>query len=433
MTTLTVTATVANGSLSFSFPAPVDGVAPASADVIAALANNSAFVTAVEGGAPVPTPTPAPAGKFGVAVSGKNLINTATGNTVQLRGTNVSGLESVAIQGWSAGDPFGGMAPNLASVKAWNINTIRLPLNSASWLGMTTFDTSGATRNADPGSNYQATVLSQVQAMTAAGFFVILDLHWSAPNLNIAGRASVPLSPLGQAPMADASYAIAFWTQVANMFKGYPNVMFDLFNEPYIDRLPNVSNAWQVLRDGGTLTQFPDNTTGSTVNLNQNLTSAGMQAMLNAVRGTGATNVILSAGLAYSADESQWVAYAPVDPLKQLACSVHWYPTWNTTPGTTAYNTLDTNVTAQILAVQAAGFPVVLGEIGGHCANGSPPDGFTQNVLAFIDANALSVCAWTWNFWGQTDNDLIKDATGTPTDGFGVVYKAWTTSKPTLY
>jgi hypothetical protein len=35
--------------------------------------------------------------------------------------------------------------------------------------------------------------------------------------------------------MADTDNSIAFWTQVATDYKTYPNVIFDLFNEPHLD------------------------------------------------------------------------------------------------------------------------------------------------------------------------------------------------------
>jgi endoglucanase len=71
-----------------------------------------------------------------------------------------------------------------------------------------------------------------------------------------------------------------FWTSVANTFKNDTSVVFDLFNEPYPDRAASASasasdQAWTCWRDGGTCPGI-----GYDV--------AGMQDMLDAVRGTGA-------------------------------------------------------------------------------------------------------------------------------------------------
>ena len=56
--------------------------------------------------------------------------------------------------------------------------------------------------------------------------------------------------------MADADHAIAFWTAVATAYGNQPNVIFDLFNEPFISDW----NCWLVGGpcaqdyDGGTYT-----------------------------------------------------------------------------------------------------------------------------------------------------------------------------------
>src|SRR5256714_4582287 len=104
--------------------------------------------------------------------------------------------------------------------------------------------------------------------------------------------------------MPDMQYSPTFWTQVATAFKGNNAVVFDLFNEPYPDAansFADATEAWTCLRDGGTCTGI-----GYQV--------AGMQTLVNSVRATGATNVIMSAGLTWTNDLSQWLAYEPKDP-----------------------------------------------------------------------------------------------------------------------
>ncbi|MEP6884243.1 MAG: hypothetical protein ABJC66_05790 [Gammaproteobacteria bacterium] len=56
---------------------------------------------------------------------------------------------------------------------------------------------------------------------------------------------------------------------------------------------------WDVLRHGGTLTQY---ITGDGANYAVNYTwqIAGMQQLIDAVRATGATNVILGAGVSFA-------------------------------------------------------------------------------------------------------------------------------------
>jgi endoglucanase len=367
-----------------------------------------------------------------IRVQSGHLVD-GNGHTVQLRGADVSGLEFTAIQGWSPSDPWGGQSPSWPALQSWKLNAVRIPLNEASWLGLTTYDwptgsqTVGTARQADPGNNYKQTVENAVNAAVAAGMYVILDLHINSPDAQVPGiSGKVPTSPTQQNPMADADHSIAFWTSVASTFKNNPAVIFDLFNEPHIDNFLNVVNyrdptAWIALRDGGTCTQFITN--GVTVN--QNFQTVGMQALLNAVRATGATNVVMSAGVSWAQDTSLWTTYAPSDPLNQLTASWHAYPqgfsgTAATVPG---YGTDNYTWAATILA---ASFPIIIGETGDHSAAGTVGAPFMANLLPWVDQNGVSTLGWSWNAWGASDDDLIKDTSGTPSDGYGQAFQAWT-------
>jgi aryl-phospho-beta-D-glucosidase BglC (GH1 family) len=389
----------------------------------------SATVTVQGTGAPS---TPPVSSALSIRVQGSHLVD-GNGNTVQLRGADASGLEFVAIQGWSPSDPWGGQAPNWQAMKSWKLNAVRIPLNEASWLGLTTYDwptgsqTAGTPRQADPGNNYKQTVTNAVNAAVAAGLYVILDLHISSPDALVPGiSGKVPTSATVQNVMADADHSVAFWTSVAGTFKSNPAVIFDLFNEPHIDSFLNVigfrdATAWIALRDGGTATQFITN--GATVN--QNFQTVGMQALLNAVRATGATNVVMTAGISWAQDTSQWTTYAPSDPLHQLAASWHAYPqgfsgTAATVPG---FGTDNYTWASTILA---AGYPVIAGETGDHSAAGTVGAPFMANLLPWLDQTGISVTGWTWDAWGAVDDDLIKDSSGTPSDGYGQAFHTWT-------
>jgi hypothetical protein len=194
---------------------------------------------------------------------------------------------------------------------------VRLPLNEDSWLGLTCTDTGNSTRSADPGDNYQSSVETQVEEANAAGIYVVLDLHWAAPGSSC---------PMLQTQMADTDHSLTFWTSIANTFKNNPSVIFELYNEPYFDSGFS-GDQWAALLDGGTLTSYPaTGNSGVWEQINTSWTSAGMQQMLNAVRATGATNVILTAGVSYNNDLSGWLTHMPSDPLNQLAASWHPYP-----------------------------------------------------------------------------------------------------------
>jgi len=141
---------------------------------------------------------------------------------------------------------------------------------------------------------------------------------------------------------------------------------------------------------------------------------AGMQSLVTAVRATGATNVIMSPGLTWTNDLSQWLAYKPSDPSGNLMASWHSY-NFNACVSTTCWD-------SQIGAV-AAQVPVTAGEIGQNtCAHD-----YIDQLMAWADAHGVGYLAWTWNPWGAcagSGNDLIEDWNGTPTQTYGVGFKA---------
>ena len=338
------------------------------------------------------------------------------GKTVQLRGVNVSGPEFVSVQGWST-SPWGGQTgdanPNWEAMKSWKVNSVRIPLNEASWLGYACTDDSGKTRDPDPGHNYQATVKRAVEEATAAGLYVILDLHWTAPG---------KFCPLAQNPMADADHSIEFWRSIATMFKDVPSVLFELFNEPFIFWTTSGANPWQVLRDGGTFTKY---VTGSASRYTADYTwkSAGMQQMLDAIRLTGATNVVLAGAPSWSQDLSQWVSYQPTDPLNQLGAVWHAYPDSGVVGSAGAsVPKYGTDAYSWAQSVVDAGVPLVLTETGDHNAPGTSGSPFVSKVLPWADQHGASYLGWAWDVWGNHDNVLIKDKSGTPTDGYGTYF-----------
>ena len=344
-----------------------------------------------------------------ISVSGASLVD-GNGKTVQLRGVNISGLEFVAIGGWT-NDPWGGQTgtpvPQWSTIASWGANAVRLPLNEASWLGYTCTNTDGSTHNPDPGGNYKATVLDSVTAAQAAGLYVILDLHWTAPGT---------YCPRNQDKMADADNATTFWTSVATAYKGNPGVLFEMFNEPMVyDQTTLLSGAsWtQTLSPGG----------GAPTTYNW--TSAGMNALIAAVRATGAKNVVLVGGQNYDSDLSQWLTQKPVDKLNQYAAVWHAYPAYGAVFGTAAWNLPNYGQAAydSAKAIVNAGIPVVITEFGYHNATGTTNAPFASNLLPWADTNGISYLGWSWDKWSGPDFILIQDAAGTPTDGYGTYVK----------
>jgi hypothetical protein len=245
-------------------------------------------------------------------VAGNRLIDAASGTTYVPRGVNWPSFEYACQQGWgysADADPTASRptAENAALIASWNINTVRLPLNQDCWLGDDAMPAFGDV------AGYRAAVQDWVAKLHAAGIAVILDLHWTGPNGAIAD---------GQRAMTD-DRSDDFWLSVATTFRDDPSVIFDVFNEPYSRFEGNVlafDLTWQCWRDGGCAVPRPtqdqplDGTT---------YTALGMQALVNAVRATGARQPVMVAGIDYANDLSQWLANRPADT--QLVASWHNY------------------------------------------------------------------------------------------------------------
>ncbi|MFC9396348.1 cellulase family glycosylhydrolase [Streptomyces sp. NPDC057027] len=339
---------------------------------------------------PTPTPptTPPPVtGAPELSVSG-NRFTDQNGATRRLLGVNRSGGEFMCVQGHGF---FDGPVDD-ASVQAiagWKANTVRIPLNEECWLGLDNI------RPEYRGTDYIAAVKDLVAKVLAHGMTPVVELHWTHGQYtgNSAGCSDVYASC--QKPMPDAQYTPAFWTSVANTFKNDRRIVFDLFNEPYPDRATSTATqAWSCWRDGGACPGI-----GYEV--------AGMQDLVDAVRATGARNLVLVPGLAYSNDLGQWLAYRPTDPAGNLAAAWHVY-NFNACADETCWS--DT------LAPVAAHVPLLAGEIGENTCGHA----FIDRVMRWFDDRGLSYLGWTWNTWNCGSGPaLITSYDGTPTP-FGI-------------
>jgi hypothetical protein len=355
---------------------------------------------------------------MGTAGSPGHIVD-GSGKTVQLHGADRSGTEFACVNG---GGFFDGPSDQtgIDAMKAWNVNAVRVPLNADCWLGI------NGVASAYAGANYQNAIAGWVNLLTQNGMVVILDLHWTAPGTTLANS---------QIPMADADHSPTFWSQVAAAYKGNGQVIFDLFNEPFI-------TDWGCWTSGGMCAQ--DNGTTYAV--------AGMASLLKAVRDAGAQNVIIMGGLGYSSDMSQWVTSvngipnlpAPLNGISiaNVAASWHAYDfnseqsmcpsQYNNYMGTCA-SAQSTAMATSATSVLSAGFPVVIGETGISAFSASSAMPFTSmqitdletwfdNLLDWAEMQGQGYLAWSWDT--DTDPVLVTDYTGTPTTDFGVTYKA---------
>ena len=134
-----------------------------------------------------------------------------------------------------------------------------------------------------------------------------------------------------------------------------------------------------------------------------------MQQLVDAVRATGAKNLLLLGGIAYSNSLAQWVDYAPHDPLNNIGAAVHIY-NFNYCSNEKCWN--------QHVAPVASKYPVVATEVGENDCTGS----FVTPLLSWLDQNAGGhYLPWTFNTWdcksgpaliSSYDNDGVTTAYG---------------------
>lgn len=394
-----VTATVA------TLPAPATGpVTPPSPQNLPLPSSLATNPLAPSGNTPATLPSlpPLTIGPMsGLHVSGNKLKN-LFGQTVFLHGVNRGGTEAECTRGQdqifaSSGQSF------VDQMKAWNINTVRIPLNEHCWLGIN----AGPANAAYVGAAYRKHVIDLVNLLTSSknGFAVILDLHWSGPGTALA---------VGQQPMPDADHSSDFWSSVASTFALNDSVIFDLFNEPW----PNFSYgpqssamAWQCWLNGGNSCSDPAIP----------YKTVGMQSLVSTVRATGAGNVIMLGGLQYSNELSQWLTYKPLDIRGNLAAAWHAYSPDNFCSNRACWDISIAPVMDQV--------PVITGEFGAKPnADGTCGTAALNDLWSFLEGKQQGYLAWVFRAWGgdcsQNFNwSLQASEDGTPT-AYGAVYKA---------
>ena len=77
------------------------------------------------------------------------------------------------------------------------------------------------------------------------------------------------------------------------------------------------------------------------------------------------------------------------------------------------------------MKIRIARIPVIVTETGDRNASGTVGAPLVANVTAWSDRHGVSVIGFCWNVFGEPDNVLIKDVDGTPTDGYGHVFRNW--------
>lgn len=311
-------------------------------------------------------PANAPAvGPF--SVSG-NLIKNGNGQPFFVHGVDRPSLEW-SCRGQSITGKAGIPASDFSTIRSsWHANAVRVPLNQDYWLSST--GAKVAVGSYCP--NYISTVKAVVAEIQANHMVAILDLHWS-------DRGSTMNQP-GQQPMADAN-SVRFWHSVASTFGSDNGVMFELYNEPH-------SVSWSVWRNGGPVT-----VNGNTYQ------AAGMQQLYDAVRSTGASNVVIAGGLKWAYDLTG-VTNGYALSGSNIAYASHPY-SFKSGTSPAAWE--------QYFGQVAQTHPVIATEFGTYATTVTPYD---SAILRFFDSHGIGYTGWAWWNGGPKFPSLIDNASG---------------------
>lgn len=292
----------------------------------------------------------------GFTVRGTDVLDPG-GNKAVLHGVNRMGYHR-----WThGGTQFNDGEHEAVHVERWGADVVRIHLNQEYWL------TDCPAYEAPHGrmSTYRNVIASEVEAFTSRGVYTILDLHQVGGGL---ATRCLESAARGLKPMAD-SKSPEFWRSVAEAMRDNPLVGFDLFNEPHdID-----DDTW---RDGGVaLGPLAYQVTG-------------MQELYEAVRSTGAQNLIFVSGVRWATD----IDVAMRRPLNGygIVLAPHLYCHDNGCTSSTVENALQSAITDRALARH----PVLITEFG----DDDPSSGeFQQWAVRYAQDRGIGWVAYAWH------------------------------------
>jgi hypothetical protein len=315
-----------------------------------------------------------------IKVSG-NRLKDPDGQEVWLQGVNVASLE------WN---PKGESVLNSIKVatEQWKAKAIRLPVKPDYWLG---------TGPEDPAARaYRALVDAAITQAANRGAYVILDNH-------------------GYRAVRDLD--MAFWKDAAARYKNHPAVLFDMINEPH-------TLSWEVWRNGGFVEERKTKADEDAFTHEDELKKAregfespGMQKLLEAIRATGARNVVVAGALDWAYDNTGILkGFALEDKTGNgVMYAAHIYP-WKS------------GWQEKVLDI-AAVHPILVGEVGASNKKMDwlPPERqedpatWVPDMLGTIQKYRLN---WTgWCFHPGAGPPLLQDWKYTPTPEWGVPAK----------
>lgn len=274
---------------------------------------------------------------------------------------------------WNTWDPVA-LNSNLAAIQSWGCNIVRVPITLQWW-----------TQNTNDFRSHLEYFISSAEAHR-----LYVDLVFWRNTAN-EGQVALPYPPYDNSSIVSSvSDFVNIWKNVAATLMSYPNVLFELWNEPVGDVI--AEQSWF-------------NTT---------------QDCINAIRGTGATNLIVVQWNCniyvdfqnYTVNPNaissmDWAFLEPLkDPLNDIVYSTHLYsndffdslnnyaPKYSYSDMLWAFNVTD-------LLSLAAQHPVWIGEIGCDlwALNMTEEYAWYNNTLTILNQYGIGYCGWAWAPW----------------------------------
>jgi len=305
-----------------------------------------------------------------------NRLHDTDGKEVWLQGVNAGGLETLPQDE----QPVKSL---VVAIDDWKANCIRVPMKEEFWWGKSAYQKDG-------GEAFRQKIDKMITLAANRGAYIVIDLHrYRAPKQEHAD----------------------FWKEFAAKYKDHPAVLFDILNEPH-------GISWKVWRDGGFVgdKEGADESaflTAEEKKKNQGFESVGMQGLVDAVRSTGAKNIIIAGGLFWCNDLTGVVnGYALDDKggngIMYSWHTYNWHKNW-----------------AEKVLPAAEKFPIFLGEVGADVNKMSfipeheqeDPHTWVPDMLGFIQKYKIN---WTgWCFHPRATPVMISDWDYTPTPFWG--------------
>ena len=316
-------------------------------------------------------------GSTGVYRQGNKLYK--DGQPFVSRGFTMIGLLSPTGTGaaGTANDHLNQAEMNMA--KSWGANTLRFQISQRG------FDPQDSLHS----QAYMQLVQDGVALARQNGFVVTLSMQ----DQSLGGGDATP--------MPDAQTARS-WAKATSVFNGDPYIIYEIFNEP---RLKDDAASWQIWKNGGSGV-------------------VGHQQLVNQIRATGATNVLVAEGLRVG--KSFKGSPLLSDPLGQMAYGIHPYLNWPLH---------DPGVWDDYFGDLTATDPVIATEWNATSDSAFCQDHWPTNaplMLDYLKAHGIGLWAWALDFpktlivdWSYTPTNFVGFTCGQGGDGAGALVKSY--------